>query len=175
MATELRETPSEAALQDIAATALAITPKERFLRACRSLPVDRPPVWLMRQAGRYLPSYRAVRHRVDFLTLCRTPELAAEVAVSAVRDLGVDAAILFSDILIPVAAMGPMVRFDDGGPRVDPPVRTAADVKRLALFDPLDATPFVYDALRLTAKGLGRAHPVIGFSGGPFTVASYLV
>src|SRR3954470_3746853 len=104
-----------------------------FLRACRNEPVERRPVWMMRQAGRYLAEYRAVREKVDFLTLCRTPELAVEVTVQPVRLVGVDAAIIFADILLPLDAMDAGLRFAPGdGPLFDRPVRSAADVDRLA-------------------------------------------
>ena len=129
----------------------------------------------MRQAGRYLPEYRAIREKVPFLELCKTADLAAEVTVQPVRRLGVDAAIIFSDILIPVEAMGMELHLDDGGPRLPQPVRTEADVRRLAIPDPEDRTGFVAEAIRRTRKALSDSVPVIGFCGAPFTLASYMV
>ncbi|HEX4802955.1 MAG TPA: uroporphyrinogen decarboxylase [Myxococcaceae bacterium] len=148
---------------------------ERLLLAARGQPVDATPVWLMRQAGRYLPEYRAVREKVPFLELCKTPDLAAEVTVQPVRRLGVDAAIIFSDILIPVEAMGLALQLDDAGPRLPQPVRTEADVRRLAIPDPEDRTGFVAEAIRRTRKALSDSVPVIGFCGAPFTLAAYMV
>ncbi|HZN55576.1 MAG TPA: uroporphyrinogen decarboxylase [Candidatus Polarisedimenticolaceae bacterium] len=147
---------------------------ELFLRACRGERVPRPPVWLMRQAGRYLPEYREVRKKVDFLTLCRTPELAAQVTLQPVDRLGVDAAILFSDILILAPAMGLEVAFDPG-PIVDPPVRSAADVARLVVPDVEAEVPFVHETIRILRKELAGRVPLIGFGAAPFTLAAYLV
>jgi len=149
---------------------------DRFLRACRRQPVDTTPVWIMRQAGRYLPQYRAIRGKTTFLGLCKTPELAAEVTLQPVDFLGVDAAILFSDILIPVEAMGVPLEFHAGeGPVLPQPVRNAADVEKLAVFDPEDRTPFTLEAIRQTVKALDGRVPLIGFAGAPFTLAAYMV
>ena len=145
-----------------------------FLRACRGERVPRPPVWLMRQAGRYLPEYREVRKKVDFLTLCRTPELAAQVTLQPVDRLRVDAAILFSDILVFASAMGLSLAFDPG-PVIDPPVRTPADVARLAVPDPEADVPFVYETIRILRRELAGRVPLIGFAAAPFTLAAYLV
>ncbi len=145
-----------------------------FLRACRREPVERTPVWLMRQAGRALPEYREVRSRVDFLTLCRTPELAAKVTLQPVDRLGVDAAILFSDILIPAEPMGFKVEFNPA-PVLDNPVRTAADVERIRTPSPEETVPYVYDTLRILRRELDGRVPVIGFGAAPFTLAVYLV
>jgi uroporphyrinogen decarboxylase len=145
-----------------------------FLRACRRQPVERTPVWIMRQAGRYLPEYRALRERHDFLTCCRTPELACEITLQPVQRLGVDAAILFSDILVPLPGMGVEVTFNPG-PRLAQPVRTAADVERLRVPDPAEATGYVLDAIRLIRRELEGGVPLIGFAGAPFTMATYLV
>jgi uroporphyrinogen decarboxylase len=148
----------------------------RMIAACRGEPVDTTPIWIMRQAGRYLPQYRATRARArDFLTLCKTPELACEVTLQPVDLLGVDAAIIFSDILIPLEAMGIPLTFTDGeGPRLEP-VRSAADVARLRVPVADEATGFVMDAIRLTARALDGKVPLIGFAGAPWTLMSYAV
>jgi uroporphyrinogen decarboxylase len=148
---------------------------DRLLRAARRQPVDVTPVWIMRQAGRYLPEYRAIREKVEFLELCKTPDLAAEVSVQPVTRLGVDAAIIFSDILIPVEAMGMELELGDQGPHFPHPLRTTADIERLAIPDPAQATGFVAEAIRRTRTALGDAVPVIGFAGAPFTLAAYMV
>jgi uroporphyrinogen decarboxylase len=145
-----------------------------FLRACAGEPVERTPVWIMRQAGRYLPEYRALRERHDFLASCRTPELACEITLQPVRRLGVDAAILFSDILVPLPGMGVGVEFRPG-PVLDRRVRTPEDVRALRSPDAREATPFVMEAVRLLRKELPSHVPLIGFAGAPFTVATYLV
>lgn len=148
----------------------------RFLRACRGQPVDTTPAWIMRQAGRYLPAYRATRARAgDFLTLCKTPELACEVTLQPVEQIGVDAAIIFADILIPVEAMGVPLRFAEGeGPRLRP-VRDAAAVAALRVPDPEEHTGFVMEAIRLAVRALDGKVPVIGFAGAPWTVFCYAV
>ncbi|WP_373044837.1 uroporphyrinogen decarboxylase [Vulgatibacter sp.] len=149
---------------------------DRFLRACRREPVDTTPIWIMRQAGRYLPQYRAVRGKTTFLGLCKTPELAAEVTVQPIDFLDVDAAILFSDILIPVEAMGVPLEFHENeGPVLPQPVKTAADVQKLDVFDPTDRTPFTLEAIRQTVQALHGRVPLIGFAGAPFTLAAYMV
>ena len=145
-----------------------------YLDACRGLPVPRPPVWLMRQAGRYLPEYREVRAWVDFLTLCNTPELAAKVTVQPVERLGVDAAILFSDLLMPAQGMGLSLSFDPA-PVVRVPVRSAGHVRSLRVFDPREEIPAVYDTIRIVRRALDGRVPLIGFGGAPFTLACYLV
>ena len=145
-----------------------------FLRACRREPVERTPVWIMRQAGRYLPEYRAIRERRDFLECCRTPELAAEITMQPVTRLGVDAAILFSDILVPLPGMGVHVEFNPA-PQLAHPIRCAADVASLRVPDAREATPFVLQAVRLVRGQLGGRVPLIGFAGAPFTMATYLV
>ena len=117
-----------------------------FLRACRRQPVTRTPIWMMRQAGRYLPAYRAVRARASFLELCRTPSLACEVTLQPIDEFGFDAAILFSDILITLPAMGIDVAFPDAGPKIDKPVRTRAAIDALAVPDPVQELPFVMEA-----------------------------
>jgi uroporphyrinogen decarboxylase len=145
-----------------------------FLRACRGEEVERTPVWIMRQAGRYLPEYRAVRERHEFLVCCRTPELACEITLQPVRRLGVDAAILFSDILVPLPGMGIDVRFEPG-PRLERAIRSEADVATLRVPDARDSTPYVFDAIRLLRRELPPDVPLIGFAGAPFTMAAYLV
>lgn len=148
----------------------------RFLRACRRQPVDTTPVWIMRQAGRYLPEYRKVRERADFLTMCKTPELAAEVTVQPVDRLGVDAAILFSDILILVEAMGlPLEFHEQRGPVLDHTITDQASVDKLSVPDPSEAVPFVLEAIKILRRELEGRVPLIGFAGAPFTVASYMI
>src|SRR6202049_1113091 len=122
--------------------------KALFLRACRCEPVERVPVWIMRQAGRYLPEFRAVRQKHNFLEVCRTPELAMEVSLQPQRILGVDAVIVFSDILIPAWAMGLPFELTDKGPVIESPLRTAAQVHELAMFDPEQETGFLLAAIR---------------------------
>jgi len=145
-----------------------------FLAACRGQPTPRPPLWLMRQAGRYLPEYREIRKHVSFLELCKTPGLAAEVTLQPIRRFGFDAAILFSDLLIPLEAMGLEVLFTEQGPRLPYPVRGEADLARLRVFDPWESTPFVCDAIRQLEDKLGET-PLIGFAGAPFTTATYAI
>jgi uroporphyrinogen decarboxylase len=149
---------------------------QRFLLACRRQPVDRTPVWFMRQAGRYMPEYRALRARYSLLTLCRTPELATEITLQPVRALGVDAAILFSDLLLPLAPMGIPFRFEAGeGPVVDTPLRSGADIERLRRFDPRQELASVLEGIRLVRRELEGRVPLIGFAGAPFTLASYAI
>lgn len=148
---------------------------DRILKAARREPTDTTPVWIMRQAGRYLPEYRAIRGKVPFLELCKTPDLAAEVTVQPVHRLGVDAAIIFSDILIPVEAMGMTLELGDKGPHLPEPLRTAADVEKLSIPDPEERTGFLGEAIRRTRKSLNDSVPVIGFCGAPFTLGAYMV
>lgn len=148
---------------------------DRLIRAARRQATDTTPIWIMRQAGRYLPEYRAIREKVGFLQLCKTPELAAEVTAQPVRRLGVDGAIIFSDILIPVQAMGMELQLEDRGPQLPAPVRGASDVERLSVPDPVQATGFVGEAIRKTRQALADSVPVIGFCGAPFTLAAYMV
>jgi uroporphyrinogen decarboxylase len=148
---------------------------DRLLKAARRQPTDTTPVWLMRQAGRYLPEYRAIRGNIAFLDLCKHPDLAAEVTVQPITRLGVDAAIIFSDILIPVEAMGIALELGDKGPHFPNPVRTAADIEKLGVPDPVQGTGFVAEAIRRTRKALNDSVPVIGFAGAPFTLAAYMV
>jgi len=148
-----------------------------FLRALLRQPVPRTPVWMMRQAGRYLPEYRAVRKTVDFLTLCKTPDLATEVTIQPVDILGVDAAIIFSDILVVPEAMGMELIIEEGqgGPCFPSPLRTTGDIEALAVPDPGDRLKFVTDAIALTKRKLNGRVPLIGFCGSPWTLASYMV
>ncbi|MCA9635633.1 MAG: uroporphyrinogen decarboxylase [Myxococcales bacterium] len=147
---------------------------DSFLQACRGLRPSRTPVWMMRQAGRYLPEYREVRSKVSFTELCRTPELCAEVTLQPIDILGVDAAILFSDILVVLDALGVEVIFDPA-PRIEAPVRTVADVDRIRWGDPREEVAYVYAAVRACKAALADRVPLIGFCGAPFTTLSYLV
>ena len=147
---------------------------DTFLKACRGEKTDYTPVWIMRQAGRYLPQYQKVRSKVDFLTLCKTPELAAEVTLQPVDILKVDAAILFSDILIPVEAMGMKLEFSESkGPILHEPLRDEAAILRLSTVKPEEDVPFVAEAVKLLVSKLDV--PLIGFSGAPFTLATYMI
>src|SRR5512147_2888037 len=148
---------------------------DRFLRACRRQAVDATPVWFMRQAGRYMPEYRALREVHSLLDICRRPELAAEVTLQPVRSLGVDAAILFADILLPAIPLGVGLEFAKGeGPVLQHPVRTLADVQALNEVDAETDLGYVMEALRLIRLEL-KGLPLIGFCGAPFTLASYIV
>ncbi len=147
-----------------------------FLRACRREPTEYTPVWLMRQAGRYLPEYRAMRQRFGFLELCKRSDAAVEVTLLPVERLGVDAAIIFADILLPLEPMGIGLEFAKGeGPVIHRPVRAAADLARLAEVDPREAVPFVFEAIKKVRAALKDRVPLIGFAGAPFTLASYLI
>lgn len=147
-----------------------------FMRACRREPVPYTPVWLMRQAGRYMKEYREVRARTTFLELCKTPELASEVTVYAANRLGVDAAIIFADILLIVEPLGLGLEFTKGeGPVIHDPVRTGADVDRVREMESADTLDYVYKAIRFTRRDLPANIPLIGFCGAPFTVASYMI
>jgi uroporphyrinogen decarboxylase len=147
---------------------------DRFLRACRRQPVDRTPVWFMRQAGRYMAEYRALREKHSLLELCLTPELAVEVTLQPIRAFGFDAAILFSDLLVPLAPMGIPFDFLKGeGPVIQKPVRSAADVAALRRIEPRDELRVVLEAVRLLREELDV--PLIGFAGAPFTLASYAI
>jgi uroporphyrinogen decarboxylase len=153
---------------------VGLTPTERLLRACRGEPVDRPPAWLMRQAGRYLPEYRRVRERFGFLDLCRSVEGAVEVSLQPLDLLGTEAVIVFSDIFVPLLGSGVEVDFRPG-PVVEP-LRSAEDVDRLRVPDPRESVPFVFETLRRLRRELeGRQVPLLGFAGAPFTLACYLV
>ena len=149
---------------------------DRFLRACRREPVDRTPVWFMRQAGRYMPEYRELRARHSLLDICRSPELATIVTLQPVRRIEVDAAILFSDLLLPLEPMGIPFDFVRGeGPAIENPLRTEADIDRLKRFEPREALSHVLDAIRMIRHELEDDVPLIGFGGAPFTLASYAI
>lgn len=149
---------------------------DTFLKACRGEAVQHTPIWIMRQAGRYLAEYRAVRGKADFLSMCKTPELAAEVTLQPIDILNVDAAILFSDILIPCEAMGQGLEFHEGrGPILFPEVRNEQTVDKLFVPDAEDKMKFVMDAIRLLRKELTGRVPLIGFAGAPFTTATYMI
>ena len=146
------------------------------MRACRREPVPYTPIWLMRQAGRYMPEYREVRAKTSFLELCKKPALAAEVTVTAAERLGVDAAIIFADILLILEPMGIDLEFAAGeGPVIHNPVRQASDVNRLLELEDVGALEFVNEAIRQTRRDLPPDVPLIGFCGAPFTLASYLI
>ncbi|HOE13116.1 MAG TPA: uroporphyrinogen decarboxylase [bacterium] len=152
----------------------SLTKRERFLRAIRREPVDRPPVWLMRQAGRYLPEYRAIKQHHSFSDLCRTPDLAAEVSLQPCRIFDVDGIIVFNDILIPLENMGFSVLFTETGPEVQPPLRSEeilADIHKATF----DEAPPVFDTIRRIRAQAGPDVPILGFIGAPFTMAAYAV
>jgi len=147
-----------------------------FLRAARREATESTPVWMMRQAGRYLPEYRAIREKHGFLEMCRTPELAVEVTLQPVDLVGVDAAILFSDILVSFPGMGLDLEFAKGeGPVIHNPIRSVADVEKLRVPDPYEATGYVMDAIKILRTELVDKVPLIGFAGAPFTLASYAI
>lgn len=147
---------------------------DRFIRACRSQPVDATPVWFMRQAGRYLPGYQKIREKHDVISICKSPDLCAKVTAMPVETLGVDAAIMFADIMLPLEGMGVEFEIQEGlGPVIKNSIKTVQDAKSLADLDPKNDVPFVLEAIALTKKGLNV--PLIGFCGAPFTLASYLV
>lgn len=158
-----------------AADRKSINRKDLFLRACRGETLSRVPVWMMRQAGRYLSEYREIRAHRPFLEVCKTPDLAAEVSLQPFRILGVDAIIVFSDILIPAEAMGLALELNDAGPNLPNPVRNVADVNNLRMFDPEVETKFLPEAIRRIAKIAGPNVPVLGFAAAPWTLACYMV
>ncbi|HEX7248403.1 MAG TPA: uroporphyrinogen decarboxylase [Actinomycetota bacterium] len=148
--------------------------RDRFLRACRRQPVDRTPVWFMRQAGRYLPEYRELRGDRDILETCKDPATVVEISLQPLRRMDLDAAIVFSDIMVPLAGVGIDVRIEPGtGPLVGTPVRGASDIERLRPLEPERDVPEALEAIRLLRKELDV--PLIGFAGAPFTLASYLI
>jgi uroporphyrinogen decarboxylase len=150
-------------------------PESRFVKACKLQSVDRTPVWFMRQAGRYMPEYRAVRKQYSLIEICKKPQVAAEVTITAAEALGVDAAIIFADLLLPLEVMGLPFHFSAGeGPVIEKPVRTKEDIVRLRTDCAADLG-YVSDAVRLVCKHFGEGLPVIGFCGAPFTLASYMI
>ena len=150
-------------------------PNSIFVRACKALPVERTPVWFMRQAGRYMPEYRAVRKQHSLLAICKNPTLAAEVTISAAEALGVDAAIIFADLLLPLEVMELPFQFSAGeGPVIERPVRTREDISHLRT-DRASELGYVSEGIRLVTKHFGDRLPVIGFCGAPFTLASYMI
>jgi uroporphyrinogen decarboxylase len=149
---------------------------ERFLRACRRQSVDKTPLWFMRQAGRYMADYRAIRAKHTLLEICRLPEVAAAVTLQPVRAIEVDAAILFSDLLVPLEPMGLPFDFVKGeGPAIEHPIRSAADLDRLKRFEPRDSLRHVLETIRILRRELEGRAPLIGFAGAPFTLASYAI
>jgi uroporphyrinogen decarboxylase len=164
--------PQRAAISNASRSALADHP---MMKACRREPTPYTPIWLMRQAGRYMPEYRRVREQHDFLDLCKRPELSAEVTVTAVERLKVDAAIIFADILLPLIPMEVGLHYEKGdGPVIDRPIRTEADLDKIPEVD-VATLGFVADAIKLVHRALAAKTPLIGFAGAPFTLASYLI
>jgi uroporphyrinogen decarboxylase len=150
-------------------------PESRFVKACKAQPVDRTPVWFMRQAGRYMPEYRAIRKQYSLIEICKKPEVAAEVTITAAEALGVDAAIIFADLLLPLEVMGLPFHFSPGeGPVIEKPVRQKEDIARLRTDRAADLG-YVSEAVRRVCKHFGTRLPVIGFCGAPFTLASYMI
>ncbi|MDQ3665382.1 MAG: uroporphyrinogen decarboxylase [Acidobacteriota bacterium] len=163
-------------IQEAESNSRAALNNSPFMRACRREQVPHTPIWLMRQAGRYLHEYRELRARMSFLELCKMPSLAAEVTVTAAERLGVDAAIIFADILLIVEPMGLELEFTKGeGPTIHNPVRTSQDVGRVREVEHVDSVEYVFEAIRQTRTSLRPDLPLIGFSGAPFTLASYVI
>src|SRR6478736_9654788 len=150
-------------------------PNSSFVRACKSQPVDRTPVWFMRQAGRYMAEYRAVRKNHSLIEICKKPSLAAQVTIEAAEILKVDAAIIFADLLLPLEVMGLPFHFSAGeGPKIEKPVRTPEDIAHLRT-DRASELGYVAEAVALVSKHFATRLPVIGFCGAPFTLASYMI
>ena len=148
---------------------------DRYLRACRKESVDCTPVWIMRQAGRYLEEYRALRAKYSFIETCKTPELAVEITLQPIRRFELDAAIIFADILLPLEKMGIDFEFTkDDGPQINNTVRTRGDVEKMRVLNPMEEMAYLMDAIRMVKHELGGKIPLIGFSGAPFTLASYI-
>ncbi len=155
---------------------VTMTGRQRMLAACRRQPVDATPVWYMRQAGRALPEYRKLREKHGILEMAKTPDLATEISLMPVRRLGVDAAVLYADIMLLLEGLGVPYRIEpEVGPIVPSPLRTEADIAALRLMPAEEATPYVFTAIRQLRKALGDKTAIVGFAGGPFTVASYMI
>ena len=153
-----------------------MTGLERFLAACHREQPDATPVWFMRQAGRCLAEYRELRKRYDILTMAKTPELCTQVTLMPVERFGVDAAVLYADIMLPLEGMGISLEIEpDIGPIIHNPVRSMRDVEALRIIDPEESTPFVMEAVRMVRRALSGRQAVIGFSGAPFTLACYMI
>ncbi len=152
----------------------SLTRKERFLKALHFQPVDRPPVWMMRQAGRYLPEYQAVKQEYTFQEMCRTPSVAADVSIQPLDILDIDAIITFNDILIPFDDMGFKVQYGDGGPSIEPRIRNEEEIRKVPRAK-FDQTPPVYNTIQDIRKRVGEEVPILGFAGAPFTMATYLI
>lgn len=149
---------------------------DRYLRACRKESVDCTPVWVMRQAGRYLEEYRALRAKYSFIETCKTPELAVEITLQPIRRFELDAAIIFADILLPLEKMGIDFEFTrDDGPQINTTIRTRSDVEKMRVMNPMEEMAYLMDAIRMVRRELGGKIPLIGFSGAPFTLASYII
>ena len=172
---ELHNLLSSTVTKPMSTASVALNRKELFLRACRGEALPRVPVWMMRQAGRYLPEYRELRAKHAFLEVCKTPDLAVEVSLQPFRRLGVDAIIVFSDILIPAEAMGLPLELGDAGPNLPEPVRSAEAVRKLRHFDPELETAFLMEAIRRIVRTVGPEVPVVGFAAAPWTLACYMV
>ncbi len=171
---ELRDAPERT--NDEGQTAEDELRDSPFLKACRREPADVTPIWLMRQAGRYMPEYREIRSKVDFLDLCKRPELCAEVTVTAAEQIGADAAILFADILLILEPLGFQLEFAKGeGPVIHNPIRSAADLDRVRPLEEIEPLGFVMDAVKAIRSALAPATPLIGFAGAPFTLACYAI
>jgi uroporphyrinogen decarboxylase len=149
---------------------------ETFLKACRREPAEHTPVWLMRQAGRYMKEYMAIKEKHSFLEMCRTPELACEITLQPIKAFELDAAIIFADILLPLEGMGIGLEFAKNmGPVILNPVRTNADIDAIKIIDPVEDVPYLLEAIKMTRSELNGKVPLIGFSGAPFTLASYII
>jgi uroporphyrinogen decarboxylase len=173
---QVRDSLPDSVAPDSASPDSTLLANHPLMRACRRQAAPYTPIWLMRQAGRYLPQYRQIRDHYSFLEMCRTPELAAEVTLSAVEQLQVDAAIIFADILLPLLTLEVGVKYEQGdGPLIERPVRTGADLRKLPSRPTLESLSFVAAAIKIVKRALSNRLPIIGFAGAPFTLASYLI